>query len=92
MQARIFKPTRSAMQSADGNNKWLLEFVKQPNCQFKETTMGRTSSIDMSNELKIFFPTLEQAIIFANKKALTYEIITPKKPKTPKKSYAANFR
>ena len=46
----------------------------------------------MYNELKIFFPTLEQAIAFANKKALTYEVIKPKEPKTPKKSYAANFR
>jgi len=92
MQVRILKPTRSAMQSAHGNNKWLLEFVKQPHCKFKEATMGRTSSTDMSNELKIFFQTLQQAVAFANKKALTYEIITPKEPKIPKKSYAANFK
>ena len=36
MQVRILKPTKSSMQSANGNNKWLLEFVKQPNCKFKE--------------------------------------------------------
>ncbi len=92
MQVRILKPTKSSMQSANGNNKWLLEFVKQPQCKFKESMQGRTSSIDMYNELKIFFPTLEQAIAFANKKALTYEVIKPKEPKTTKKSYAANFR
>jgi hypothetical protein len=92
MQVRIFKPAKSAMQSAHGNNKWLLEFVKQPRCKFKESTMGRTSSIDMSCELKIFFPTLEQAVSFADKNSLTYEIIMPKEAKIIKKSYAANFR
>lgn len=92
MQVRILKPTKSSMQSATGNNKWLLEFVKKPHCRFKESTHGRTSSTDMSNELKIFFATLEQAVTFANKKALTYEIITPKEPKHLKKSYAANFK
>jgi hypothetical protein len=69
MQVRILKPAKSAMQSAHADNKWLLEFVKQPHCKFKETTMGRTSSTDMSNELKILFSTLQQAITFANKKS-----------------------
>jgi hypothetical protein len=92
MQVRILKPAKSAMQSAHADNKWLLEFVKQPRCKFKEATMGRTSSTDMSNELKILFSTLQQAITFANKKALTYEMITPKEPKIPKKSYATNFK
>lgn len=92
MQVRISKPAKSAMQSAPLNNKWLLEFVKQPNCKFKEGVMGRTSSTDMYNELKIYFPTLEQAIIYADKKSLTYEIIEPKPAKIIKKTYAANFK
>ncbi|NDE19195.1 MAG: hypothetical protein EB000_01960 [Alphaproteobacteria bacterium] len=53
--------------------------------------MGRTSSNDMSNEVKIKFPTLEKAIEFAKKKNYDFEVIEPKKPKLIKKTYASNF-
>jgi hypothetical protein len=79
MQVRISKPARSTMQSADGNGSWLLEFVKKPEKRFKEPVMGRTSSSDMSNA-------------FAEKKTYQYEIIAPKEPKLPKKSYSDNFK
>jgi hypothetical protein len=91
MQVRILKPARSAMQSADGNTKWLLEFVQIPASRSKELLMGRTSSNDMSNEVKLFFSTLEEAIIFANKKHYSYEVIEPQEAILPKKSYASNF-
>lgn len=55
MQVRISKPARSAMQSADGKDNWLLEFVKKPNSRFKESLMGRTSSGDMAGEVRLFF-------------------------------------
>ena len=92
MQVRIYKPTKSAMQSAAGDGRWLLEFVKNNHNKFKEELMGRTSSYDMSNEVKIFFSSMEEAITFANSKQYSYEVITPKKPILPKKSYAANFK
>lgn len=91
MQVRISKPTRSASQSADGNDNWLLEFVKTSDSRFKEDLMGRTSSSDMSGELKIKFSTLEEAVAFAEKKSYSYEVITLKEAKVPKKSYAGNF-
>lgn len=91
MQVRISKPAKSAMQSADGNSKWLLEFVKKPGTRSKEPLMGRTFSKDMSNELKIFFPTLEEATAFAEKKHYSYEVVKPKEAKIPKKSYTSNF-
>ena len=92
MQVRISKPTKSSMQSADDNAKWLLEFVKKPYSRSKESLMGRISSNDMlSNEVKIFFQTLEEAIAFAEKKHYSYEIIRPKMAKIPKKNYASNF-
>ncbi len=91
MQVRISQPTKSSMQSADSSNQWLLEFVKKPFSKSRESLMGRTSSNDMSNEIKIIFPTLEKAIEFAKKKHYSYEIIQPKKAKISKKSYADNF-
>ena len=80
------------MQSATGDGRWLMEFVKNNHNRFKEELMGRTSSYDMSNEIKIYFPSLEEAVSFANKKHYSFEVITPKKPIVPKKSYAENFK
>ena len=91
MQVRISKPAKSAMQSSDGELRWQLEFVKKPERRFKESLMGRTSSSDMSNEIKISFNTAEEAIAFAEKKGYQYEVIKPKEAKIPKKSYTSNF-
>ena len=91
MQVRISKPAKSSMQSADGDLHWQLEFVKKPDRRFKEKTMGRTSSSDMSNEVKMLFDTLEEAVFFAEKNSYQYEVITPKEAKIPKKSYTSNF-
>ncbi len=92
MQVRISKPTKSAMQSGEVKSKWLLEFIEYPGSKFKESLMGRTSSCDMSNEVKIYFFSLEQAINFVEKRAISYEIIQPKERKFAKKSYSANFK
>jgi len=91
MQVRISRPIKSAMQSADGNGKWLLEFVGNFNNRFKEKLMGRTSSSDMSNEVKIYFSTIEEALAFAERKSYSYEVIKFKEPKIFKQNYASNF-
>ena len=86
MQVRIYVPAKSSTQSGHGSGNWLLEFIEKPRSKFKETLMGRTSSNDMSNEVKIKFPTLEKAIEFAKKKNYDFEVIEPKKPKLIKKT------
>lgn len=92
MQVRISKPTKSAMQSGAGTDSWLLEFVNQkPDSREKENLMGRISSSDMSNEVKLFFPSLQDAIDFAERKYYSYEIIPVKKSSIQNKSYADNF-
>ena len=45
----------------------------------------------MSNEVKMSFNTVEEAVIFAEKKGYQYEVIQTKEAKVPKKSYANNF-
>ncbi len=91
MQVRIYIPTKSSTQSGDGLHFWLMEFVEQPGSKFKETLMGRTSSSDTSNEIKIKFPTLAEAIEFAKKKNYNFEVINPKRRRLIKKTYASNF-
>ena len=78
------------MQSGLGkNNKWILEFeTKDPT---KNPLMGWESSSDTYTELKMEFSSKENAINYAKKKKIDYEIIEPKKRKIVKKSYADNF-
>ncbi len=91
MLARIYQPIKSAMQSGDGDEKWLLEFVRADETRFREALMARTSSKDMMNEVKIYFKSLEEAENFAKKQHYTYEVVQPKQRRLIKRSYADNF-
>jgi hypothetical protein len=67
----------------------LLEFeTKDPT---KNPLMGWESSSDTLTELKLEFSSKENAINYAKKKKIDFEIIKPKKRKTVKKSYSDNF-
>ena len=86
-KAKIYIPTKSAMQSGlSKNNKWILEFkTKDPT---KNPLMGWESSSDTLTELKLEFLSKEFAINYAKKKKIDFEIIEPKKRKTVKKLIA----
>ena len=78
------------MQSGLGKiNKWILEF--ETNDPTKNPLMGWESSSDTMSELKLEFSSKINAINYAKRKKIDYEIIEPKKRKIVKKSYAENF-
>ena len=89
-KAKIYIPNKSPMQSGLGKtDKWILEFeTKDPT---NNPLMGWESSSDTYTELKLEFSSKENAINYAKKKKIDFEIIEPKKRKTVKKSYANNF-
>jgi|TARA_B110000438_G_scaffold189072_1_gene180652 NADH dehydrogenase (ubiquinone) Fe-S protein 4 len=89
-KAKIFKPSKTAMQSGFGNSdKWLIEFITKDNSI--NPLMGWESSSDMLNELKLEFSSKELAIDYAKKNKIDFELIEPQKRKVVKKSYADNF-
>jgi len=88
--AKIYKPTKTAMQSGMRNSKnWLFEFETLDNSI--SPLMGWESSRDTMSEIKLEFTTKEKAINYAKKNNIRYEIIEPKNRKIIKKSYADNF-
>ncbi len=89
-KAKIYIPNKSAMQSGLGKSvKWILEFeTKDPT---KNPLMGWESSSDTMGELRLEFTSKDNAINYAKKKRIDFEIIEPKKRKIIKKSYANNF-
>jgi len=89
-KAKIYKPTRTAMQSGKGNTKnWLLEFDTQDTGI--NPLMGWETSKDIMSEVKLEFSTKEQAVTYAKKNKIDYYIIEPQKRKIIKKSYEDNF-
>ena len=89
-RAKIYKPTKTAMQSGERNtNKWILEFDTL-NTGINPL-MGWETSKDTMSEVKLEFSTKELAINYAKKNNIDYYIIEPQKDKLIKKSYADNF-
>ena len=62
MSARIYQPSRNAMQSGQGKTKrWVLEF-SQSEVRNIDPLMGWTGSGDTNSQVKLFFETKDEAI------------------------------
>ena len=90
-RAKIYKPTKTAMQSGMNNSKkWIIEFyTKKPGTN---PLMGWESSTDTLSEVKLEFTTKELAINYAKNNKIDFEIVEPKTRNIIKKSYADNFK
>lgn len=89
--ARIFKPTKSAMQSGNAKTLWHLSFTSED--KNIDSLMGWTGSKDMlANEVLLKFSSKEAAIEYAKRKELEYIVIEPKTRTTIKKSYVSYFK
>lgn len=89
--ARIFKPTKSAMQSGNAKTLWHLSFSSED--KNIDDLMGWTGSSDMlANEVLLKFQSKEEAIEYAQRKGLEYIITEPKARKIVRKSYVSTFQ
>jgi len=78
------------MQSGLGKTKnWVLEYFDEKNGI--NPLMGWESSTDTLSEVKLEFSSKENAISYAKKNKLSYEIMESETKKIVKKSYADNF-
>jgi ETC complex I subunit conserved region len=92
MPARIYKPSRSAMQSGKGKSQdWMLEF-EQASPRVADPLMGWTSSSDTTTQVKLKFASREDAESYAQRKGIAYTVQTDAPVKQQKKSYSDNFK
>lgn len=92
MPARIYKPSRNAMQSGKGKSQdWVLEF-EQATPRAADPLMGWTSSDDTATQVKLKFATREEAEAYAKRKGLAYTVQAEPVKKLQKKSYSDNFK
>ena len=89
-KAKIYKPTKTAMQSGIAKTKyWILEYIVEKTGVNPLTAWE--SSKNTLSELKLKFSNKEDAIKYAKKNNIDYEVIDPKSRKVIKNSYADNF-
>ena len=92
MKAKIYKPAKTAMQSGRAKyNKWVLKFLDKNN-QLKDTMMGWNGGSSTVSQIELKFNTKEEAIRYAHKKNIDYEVLETSARKVINKSYADNFK
>jgi hypothetical protein len=90
-RARIYRQPKTAMQSGRaGTHEWMLDY--EPEAQRADPLMGWTGGGDTRGQLHLKFATREEAVAYADKNALHYEVELPHDRKTKPKAYADNFK
>ena len=89
-KAKIFIPSKTAMQSGRGKTKkWILKFDSKDTVT--NPLMGWESIDDTMGEVTLEFSTKNKAVEYAKKNNIKYELIEPKKSDFIIKSYSDNF-
>ena len=93
MAARIYQPARTAMSSGTAKTKaWILEFAQSSEREI-DPLMGWTSSADTQTQVRLFFPTKDAALAYAQEHGIEAVVTNPhkRKPNIRPGGYADNF-
>jgi len=93
MRARIYQPSKTAMQSGTAKTKgWVLEFAPA-SAREVDPLMGWTSSDDTQAQVRLRFDTQEAAEAYATARGIDYDVVLPKerKPVIRPRGYGENF-
>jgi hypothetical protein len=92
MLARIFRPSKTAMQSGRSNSEaWVLEFEPR-DARRPDPLMGWTQTSDTeSSQVRLTFDTKEEAVRYAVQHEIAFQLVDPKPVKRIIKAYADNF-
>jgi len=90
--ARIYKPSKTAMQSGWARTKmWVLEYVPEQK-KANDPLMGWAGSGDMRQQIKLKFETCEEAEDYAQRKGISFVVLEAEPRRFRPKSYADNFK
>ena len=92
MQARIYQPAKTAMQSGEAKTRdWVVRFEPK-SAQRIDPLMGWTSSSDTDQQVIMQFPTRESAVAYCERHGMDYQVQEPRQRKIKRRSYSDNFR
>ena len=91
MLARIYRPAKSAMQSGRANTR-LWELAFEPAAALTpDPLMGWTESTDMNGQVRLKFSTRDEAVAYARRHGIPFELSAESKTKPIIRTYADNF-
>ena len=92
MKAKIYKPSKTAMQSGRSKfNKWVLKISDSKN-QIRDSMMGWNGGSNTSSQIQLNFKSKEDAILYAKSNNIDYEVLETSVRRVISKSYADNFK
>ena len=75
MRARIYQPPKNAMQSGwAATRQWVLEFDPGRRPAWPDPLMGWIGGADTQSQVRLHFETREEAVAYAEKHGISYEI------------------
>ena len=91
MLARIYKPTKTTMQSGRARtHDWVLEF-EPASARTPDALTGWISSSDMNGQVRLEFESEGDAVAYAQRHGIAFEIMPSAERRTIIKAYADNF-
>jgi len=87
----IYCPARSTMQAGEAASKrWVLEFLPRA-APFVDPLMGWVGSTDPANQVRLSFPTKDEAVAFAQRHGWGMVVAEPHRTRPRPHPYASNF-
>ena len=91
MTARIYRPAKTAMQSGHAKTRdWVLDYEPEEP-RVVESLMGWTTSGDMKGQIRLRFGTRDEAVAYAERHGIPYQVFETKTLPRRGLSYADNF-
>jgi ETC complex I subunit conserved region len=91
-RARIYQQPKTAMQSGRaGTAEWFLEF-EPAEARRADPLMGWIGSADTQAQVRLRFESRDEAVAYATREGLQYEVELAHHRKVLPKSYSDNFR
>ncbi len=90
-RVRIWRRPKTAMQSGMAKtHEWVLAFIPGP--RRPDPLMGWIGGAGTETQVELRFPSREEAVAYADREGLEYEVEQPRERVVRPKSYADNFR
>lgn len=91
MRARIYRQAKTAMQSGHANTgEWVLEWG-QSAPRHLDPLMGWTGSADTKAQVRLTFADRDQAVAYAEREGIAYDLERPTPKRFTPKVYSDNF-
>ncbi len=91
VNVKIYRPSKNTMQSGRAKTEdWVLEY-ETTTPRNPENLMGWTSSGDTLGQVKLKFPSADQAVKYAEGKGWSYTLLPAHERKVKPRNYGDNF-